>query len=481
MLHQLDTFYGITTEDGPWHDSSAAFDIAVAWPEAAPFAETAIWWAYLSEPELFRELDREFEYQLSAAGASRGFIALAPDSSLVVLVNTDVAGAERFFGRVQAATAAWESDSPSEVLERLHFEAALSRLSFEDLGSGTVAIHVAAPSCGGLTQQAAAIGVVGLAWIIEEESGRAVDGAWAPRQDLIADSCDTEPIAPSLAWEALRLVPDETAALGVIVDLHAAYSQLGRTLGGFAPYVLDQDAFQEALDGSDLSALLEPGGLNAFVVSDAHDSNFAFGGVASDALAALVNIQTTPVAGIGNVFGDIQATLPETAELPQQWQSLRDAAPAGSVGVVLLNAALAQELVNEAPSMFHGAFSNAVQESSGLVFALADDGRYSMRIHGIPPSAANVVRENLTALAADLADASGFMFPQFIIFGAQFFADAIEVDSFETGVEVRLIANPSPLFMAGTFFMLGRVETFPNQQPTSTPASRNPTHSQFRH
>ncbi|MFT6399272.1 MAG: hypothetical protein ACJAYU_004037, partial [Bradymonadia bacterium] len=362
MLHQLDTFYGITTEDGPWHDSSAAFDIAVAWPEAAPFAETAIWWAYLSEPELFRELDREFEYQLSAAGASRGFIALAPDSSLVVLVNTDVAGAERFFGRVQAATAAWESDSPSEVLERLHFEAALSRLSFEDLGSGTVAIHVAAPSCGGLTQQAAAIGVVGLAWIIEEESGRAVDGAWAPRQDLIADSCDTEPIAPSLAWEALRLVPDETAALGVIVDLHAAYSQLGRTLGGFAPYVLDQDAFQEALDGSDLSALLEPGGLNAFVVSDAHDSNFAFGGVASDALAALVNIQTTPVAGIGNVFGDIQATLPETAELPQQWQSLRDAAPAGSVGVVLLNAALAQELVNEAPSMFHGAFSNAVQE-----------------------------------------------------------------------------------------------------------------------
>lgn len=473
FLHQLDSFYGVTTEGGPWQLPATPFSLETIWPEAAELASSAIWWAYLSDPELFRELDREFQYQLSAAGASRGFVAVAADASVTVLADTDVAGAERFFGRVQTTAATWVSDSPSQVLERLHFEAALSRVSIESVGAETVAIRLPSPSCGGLTQQAVAVGMVTLAWISGEERGRAVDGTWAPQSGLIAESCDAEAANAGLAWEVMRLVPDESAALGVIVDLHAAYSRLGRTLGGAAPYVLDEGAFEDALDSSDLGAILQPEGRTGLVVTES-GVDFSFGGVVPDELAALLGLQPTAVAGIGNVFGNIAPTLADSEPYPEQWQSLQDAAPEEALAVILVNAALAQTLLSETPSMSHGAFSNAIAESSGLVFALDADGRYSMRIHGIPPSAADAVRENLLALARDAADVGTNLLPESLAFGAQFVEQAIEVEPFDTGVEVRLVSDPSPLIMAGSFVMLGRLEPFLDNQPTSMPSAASP-------
>lgn len=474
ILHQLDPFYGVTTEDGPWVEPAQPFDLNVVWPEAAPFAETAIWWAYLNDAEIFHDLDREFHNQLSAAGASRGFVAVAPDASVVVLADTDVAGAERFLGRVQATTATWDSDSASEALERLHFEAALSRVSIQAVSPETVAIHLAAPNCGGLTQQAVGVGMVSAGWIDGEQDGRALDGAWGPTQGLLSDTCEASVGDSALAWEAMRLVPDETPAFGVIVDLYSAFSLLGRTLGGFAPYVLDDQAFRAALDGSDFGAVLQPGSLSALIVVEDLGSYFSFGGVASDPLAAFLDLETTPVAGIGDVFGNIPATLPETAPFPEQWQSLRDATPDGAVGVVLVNSALARDAIDDAPPMFTGALTNAVQESSGLVFAVTGDEVYSMRIHGIPPSSADAVRENILALAADAADLGGYMLPETVTFGARFLEHAIEVDSFDTGVEVRLLANPSPLFTAGAFFLLSRVAASRGAQPSSMPSVTSP-------
>ena len=470
-LHQLDTAFIVTTEEGPWQPPTETFDMSVTWPEAAPYLDDAIGWAYLSEPELVREFDREAFHRLSMAGISRGLVVLGADNSLTFVADTSQESAEEFLGLIQASASASTASEIPQPIAALHVQATMSEITVTPLSNGAVAVQLPSPHCGGLIQQFLSAAAVGALWYSAEDHGRATAAYWAPDNSVRSNTCELGGSGAELAWDALRLAPDEEIpVLGALIDTRTLAAEQGRSLGGLAPYVLDSAAFEAAVEDADLGAIILSDAPFGVVVSKG-DYGTQTALVASEPIASAMGLETSVVAGVGSVAGEAPNALDESASYPNHWAQLRSATPPGATAVCVANAALLRDAVSEIPSMFHGAFTNALTESAGVVFALTDDRQLVLRIHGIPPSSADAVGTNLAAMATDVVDISDHMLPSEMRPIARAFAAAIEVTDFETGVEVRLGVDSEPLLLILVGAGLVRAPFDLVGQPTSMPTS----------
>ena len=470
-LHQLDAAFAVTTQDGPWQAPATSFDLAAVWPDAAPYVEDSVGWAYLSEPEIVRELDREFSHRFSSAGISRALIVLGSDNSFTAIADTTQESAEDLMGLIQASASASTASGLPQPLVALHVESAMSEITFTTLPGGAVAVHLPSPQCGGLMQQFFGALGVGALWYSAEQHGRGVAQPWSSNSPGRAPSCELSTEGDALPWDALRLIPNnEQPGFAVLTDLRRLASDLSRSASGLSPYVLTEDAFIEAVEESEYGEFVLAEQPFAFVMTeDSAGVHTAF--VASEPVASALSVQTTELAGIGPVGGDAPDALDETAPYPAHWTALRGVSPEDSAVVWVANPALLVDAVSEVPSMFHGAFTNALAESEGVLFAIDNEQRLVMRIQGIPPSSADAVDTNLVAMATDLVLVSDTLFPRGMRPVAEAFAATIEVTDFDSGVEVRLGENSAQLFILLGTFGLASAPLSMMHQPSSMPTA----------
>lgn len=440
-LHRLDELYGVTTVEGPWQSPAQRFAMAEAWPDAAPYVEDAIAWAYLSEPEIVRDLDREFFHRLSGAGMTRGLVALAPDYSATVITDTTVERAEEFLGRIRATAAAADL-GPIDALVSVWIDAAMSEVTVDAVGDDSVAVRLPAPECGGLTQQLAAVLAVGAGWVFAEQDGLGVSGDWAPEPSLRSETCELGSATPSLPWEALRLSPDATVpTIGFLGDSRFAAMVMSRTGLGWFPFLVDEAVAAEALTAMEERTGLGPVGVVTRL--DAVPPSFAL--VGSEALAAERGLPTREVDGIGTVGGVVPPdALPSSAPSPAHWERARTAA-GDPIFAAAANGAALDEMIAQTPGLVRGAFTNALSEADSVVFSHGADGRLRLQIVGIPSSLSDPVGEHVAALASDAADLMAARFPPTVAPFIERVADSVSVEPADDGVTVVLPANMTPL------------------------------------